>query len=593
MRINEQVIHRANGTDTAHTIKIPEVAFSQKHQLSIELRTHNNEPPCLLLETGNEMDKPTDWQWSSDGNTWSKPRFFSQTKSGIAPHKIELPTIDVTPISEKNGMVDFGRELLGHVVFSCCKKPVLFVGESTAEALNNNLADFEQSTELLETCDGQWTSKHPLAFRYVRIAGGEAKDVRCTAQFHPARYAGAFACSDETLTRIWMNSAYTLRLCMHDFLIDGIKRDRLPWTGDMAMSIMANSYSFADADIIRRSLTVLGRAGISDTDINGIVDYSLWWIISEDFYQLYFDDNEHLVREWTRIKNCLELLNNRCDSEGLITLEPGAWLFIDWVDAEKMTALQILWWWAQISGSALAERMNESSLASKWRKQAASLKGVLYSKAWDAKASAWRAHPQKNSDISRHANLLAVISGLTTIDEASSIKKALLDTSIPDVGTPYMKGFECMALSGLGASDSAISQIRYYWGGMLKHGATTFWESYNSAEEDQDIYSFYERPFAKSLCHAWSSGPASILPATVMGIRPLADGWKRFTVEPNLYDLEWACASVPTPFGDIQVEISSDKITIHVPLGTTLEFDGRSYSGPTTVSESPDIRQLQ
>ena len=99
-----------------------------------------------------------------------------------------------------------------------------------------------------------------------------------------------------------MNSAYTLRLNMHDFLLDGMKRDRLPWTGDMAMSMLVNSYTFSDKELARRSLVALGRAGIEHTDINGIVDYSLWWIIAQDLYQLYYGDKEHLSREWERIK---------------------------------------------------------------------------------------------------------------------------------------------------------------------------------------------------------------------------------------------------------------------------------------------------
>ena len=88
-----------------------------------------------------------------------------------------------------------------------------------------------------------------------------------------------------------MGSAYTLRLCMHDFILDGIKRDRLPWAGDLAVSLVANAYSFADGSIVARSLSVLGRAGIEKADINGIVDYSLWWVVCHDLYQLYFGRN--------------------------------------------------------------------------------------------------------------------------------------------------------------------------------------------------------------------------------------------------------------------------------------------------------------
>ena len=34
---------------------------------------------------------------------------------------------------------------------------------------------------------------------------------------------------------------------MHDFVMDGVKRDRLPWAGDLAMSIMPNISLFVPA----------------------------------------------------------------------------------------------------------------------------------------------------------------------------------------------------------------------------------------------------------------------------------------------------------------------------------------------------------
>lgn len=71
---------------------------------------------------------------------------------------------------------------------------------------------------------------------------------------------------------------------MHEFLMDGIKRDRLPWAGDLAMSMMVNAYTFADREIVRRTIAMLGREGIAQTDINDIADYSLWWLIAQDRY---------------------------------------------------------------------------------------------------------------------------------------------------------------------------------------------------------------------------------------------------------------------------------------------------------------------
>ena len=61
---------------------------------------------------------------------------------------------------------------------------------------------------------------------------------------------------------------------------------------------------------------------------------------------------------------------------------------------------------------------------------------------------------------------------------------------------------------------------------MLDKGALIFWEAFDPDEEDKGITSFYDRPYGRSLCHAWSAGPCQLLPETVLGICPIADGWR-------------------------------------------------------------------
>jgi hypothetical protein len=90
----------------------------------------------------------------------------------------------------------------------------------------------------------------------------------------------------------------------------------------------------------------------------------------------------------------------------------------------------------------------------------------------------------------------------------------------------------------------------------------------------------YGRPFGKSLCHAWSSGPAALLPQLVLGVRPLTDGWATFEVAPQRGDLEWASATVPTPHGVISVRADETGTTVTFPAGTTF----RGHAGPGVVT---------
>ena len=61
-------------------------------------------------------------------------------------------------------------------------------------------------------------------------------------------------------------------------------------------------------------------------------------------------------------------------------------------------------------------------------------------------------------------------------------------------------------------------------------GATTFYEAFDEKATAEESLVFYGRPYGRSLCHAWSSGPAALLPMIAFGFEPTADGWADFRV---------------------------------------------------------------
>ncbi|TKG94391.1 hypothetical protein EYV94_14015 [Puteibacter caeruleilacunae] len=554
-------------------------------RIQFEIAT-KNDPVALIMYSKALSTSLNNWEWRSPDGEWEIAFKHPQNTADVPPHRLENPTTKLNALAVTNDVLfDFGRELLGYITVVGEDKPVINVGESEKEALDVDCNQKEQSLELVKQENGKWRTKNPVAFRYVYAEHNEISDVSCEAIYYPATYKGAFACSDSELTKIWMNSAYTLRLCMHDFLLDGIKRDRLPWTGDLAMSLLVNAYTFSEPELVRRSLVALGRAGIKERDINGIIDYSLWWIIAQDQYQLYYADSTHLQHEWERIKETLDCLSARCDSEGFLISNAGTWLFIDWVNQDKWTALQILWWWAQKSGAKLARRVGHDDLANDLERTSQSLKAKLKEVAWNKEEHVWLSKNDPISEITRHPNFLSIVSGLTDLDEAKGIKNMLEKDEIRPVGTPYMSGFEVMAVAQMGNIDYMLKHVSEYWGGMLNKGATTFWEAYNPHETYEQQYSFYERSYAKSLCHAWSSGPAALLPSELFGLKPVDDGWRRFSLQPNLGKLEWASACVPTIYGNVVVDIDGNNLKISIPKGTTLEWNNKSIEGPKVLRE--------
>ena len=100
----------------------------------------------------------------------------------------------------------------------------------------------------------------------------------------------------------------------------------------------------------------------------------------------------------------------------------------------------------------------------------------------------------------------------------------------------------------------ALDAIRQYWGGMLKMGATSFWEDFNlewmenAAPIDElvpegkvDIHgdwgAYCYIKFRHSLCHGWASGPCPFMTHYILGIRIEEAGCKKLRIDPQLGDL--------------------------------------------------------
>ena len=99
-----------------------------------------------------------------------------------------------------------------------------------------------------------------------------------------------------------------------------------------------------------------------------------------------------------------------------------------------------------------------------------------------------------------------------------------------------MRFYELEALCALGEQDAVMKEMKAYWGGMLKEGATSFWEKYNPEETGTQHLAMYGRPYGKSLCHAWGASPIYLLGKYYLGVKPVKEGYKEFAITPVLRD---------------------------------------------------------
>jgi hypothetical protein len=159
-----------------------------------------------------------------------------------------------------------------------------------------------------------------------------------------------------------------------------------------------------------------------------------------------------------------------------------------------------------------------------------------------------------------------------------------------------MSFYELEALCAMGEQRYVLKEMKDYWGGMLKLGATSFWEEYNPGKKGAEHYSMYGREFGKSLCHAWGASPIYLLGKYYLGVKPTSAGYATYDVEPGLGGLQWMEGKVPTPKGDIEIYVSREqvKITGRSGVGTVRIKSKTQPTGKnvTAISKGENIYEI-
>lgn len=553
-----------------------------------KIRVHAlSEPPALLVD-GDPVRTDAAWRVSTDDQNFVPPHGLAFVGTTCFPHQERLPEVELSPVCAGDGLWDFGTEVYGRPEATVRGAGTLrfHPGESAPEAQNTDPALHEQLVADVAAETGSVGSPVELALRHLRVEaspGLAVEAVRLRASPYPVRYHGAFESSDPLLDRIWLHAAHTLRLCMREVFLDGIKRDRLPWGGDLYLAGLANAYAFRDAGIMRRSLVALYGADPEHFDFSGILDYSFFWVLALHDYVLHFGDLAFLARMRPRLERLLRALEAKRDGEDLIPTDRCRWLFIDWAEVDKAgysSCLEFLALRAADAAARMFTWLDDAAAATEWRERAARRRAAARSRFWAEEQGAFR-DCTGTARTGRHANFLAVLADVPTgAQRARLVERVLLNPAVPAVGTPYMRSLEAAALAQCGQRAGMLAGLRDYWGGMIRAGATSFWERYDADADGEAHLAMYSRPYGASLCHAWSAGPVFLLSRDLFGLEALAPGWSRFTLRPRPLGLDHASATIPTPHGPIRITQDAAGATVDIPAGVALERAGQAIPGP-------------
>lgn len=570
-----------------------------EHKINIKVWNQAT-PPTLFVE-GETIQTDSSWLATYEDKIWIDENGVAHGSGIYVPagcwnfNSIEqkpsewqlarkrIKAVDIKKGNDGSLLVDFGKESMGYLVLEDIQGEGLveiYYGESREEALDKEHCE---TLDKFEVSGSRFQVPESKAFRFIYIEtdvtiGKIAMDY----EYLPFddKKSGSFRCNDEELNRIWEVGAYTMDLTTREFFMDGIKRDRWTWSGDAIQSYLMNYYLRYDLDCVKRTIRQLRGKDPVTAHVNTIMDYTFYWFKSIlDYYQ-YSGDVAFVKEIFPRMVTLMNYCMIRTNTDGLMEGQPDDWIFVDWVDfpMHKRGTLcfeQILFVEALRAMAVcctICEDEDDGYYQMEAERTLKKVKELFWSEQHHAFLHAIE-DGQMNPQITKFPNMFAILYDLVSEEEKQQMMQSvILNKDIPAITTPYMRFYELAALCEMGLQKEVLPEIKAYWGGMLREGATSFWEKYNPEETGCQHLAMYGRPYGKSLCHAWGASPVYLMGKYYLGVKPTKPGYAEYEVRPVLGGLEWMEGEVPTPFGKIHVRMDGRQVSVRSDGGRGILF---------------------
>ncbi len=418
-------------------------------------------------------------------------------------------------------VLDYGRELCGSLRFITADtggESAFFritLGESMSEACSSlgqsnatndhSPRDFTaQLSALADLTVGQ------SGFRFARIELLSEKPVLVQSIFAFSTLPcfekeGFLRTEDETLNRIIDTAAYTLKLTLQNgYIWDGIKRDRLVWAGDLNPEILVATYLYGDISNVTNSLRFLASETPATAWINCIPSYSAWWVINLCDYCRMTGNQAFYAEQRQYARDVIANFDHCINEVGEMDFSVATYYmpyFLDWPtndtpDAKIGTAALLVY---------MAKKYLEMEENSHCHSIISKLSGYL------------------TADCAfKQTRAFQILAGRDPAGEAAFLEK---DGAR---GMSTFMAYYILKADAMADGKQMLDMVREYFGGMLKAGATTFWEDFDlswldgcgSIEElpapgQGDIHAdhgaFCYIGLRHSLCHGWASGVLAFL----------------------------------------------------------------------------------
>ena len=404
------------------------------------------------------------------------------------------------------------------------------------------------------------------AYRYLQVEVKTEnepltiKDIFGMNTGYPFELRARFESSDTSLQDILKVGWRTARLCASETYMDCPYYEQLQYVGDTRIQALISYYNSGDSRLAKNAIDLLDdsriAAGLTESrspsaSTQLIPPFSLWWIGMLHDYWMYTADSVFVRSKLPGERQILSFFHQFENEDGSLKNVPY-WNFTDWVNSKgwehgvapigkngnsSVLDLQLLL--AYELASEMENNLGMKAYSHLYGDNAVRLKRTILRKYWDSVKNEFADTPDKQS-FSQHANALAILAGVVSGTEASSLGRKILSDTTMTQATIYFKYYVDRALVEAGLGNDYLNWLGI-WKENLKYGMTTWGETSNLK-------------FTRSDCHGWGASPNIEFFRTVLGIDSDAPCFSRVRIEPHLGTLTKASGEIPHPAGTIAVD---------------------------------------
>lgn len=375
----------------------------------------------------------------------------------------------------------------------------------------------------------------------------------------------------------------TVSICAQDMLLSDAAYEQMQYTGDSRVHNLSLLTLSGDDRLTRNALIQFDQSRIPEGLTFAcypnpfyliIPSYSLIWIDQVHDYMMWKDDKDFISQFEPGINNVLYWFEQKMQPNGLMG-KMDWWGALAWpryykngepptVYEGNCTLYTLHYAYTLRHAADILEFLGKADQAEKYRRRADQI--CLDVNQLCKNADGFYTESPDNKQVSQITNILAILAGASTGNEAKVLMEKLLEPKdwFGQVDL-FLHLYLFEAMNKTGNQGKFMNELSE-WQLMKDRNMTTFAEvPLEWGEENQ-----------RSECHPWSTSPDVFLFKTVCGINPTSPGHKTVEIAPSFGELTQLKAIYPHNLGTIELDLKQNgpKVEgwVSIPEGMKASF---------------------